>query len=510
MLKTIRKKLSYYFSSNYFFITILVFFILESLWIALSAAYPQAFDENFHFGLIKIYARHLSPFLTKQPKGGDPYGDVAVHPSYLYHYLMSFPYRIYAHFFHNKISQIIFLRIIDIILFSIGLIYFFKFMLEIGLSKVYANLSILILCLIPIVPQLAGQINYDNMMFLFTGLIAYLTVKAIKQLRQKIFNLKLLITILILIIIASLVKFAYEPIGLAEGLFLIYVAYQSSDRSFKKLWKNIVSNFKILSKLAKTILIICFIIAFGLFFQRDGLNLIKYHTINPPCNDVLTIAQCSAYSVWLHNYVTHQELINNAYKPSTNIIIYLAQWVYWIWYRLFFAVSGVKNHFNNYPPLPLPSAAFLIVSALALLAFIRYWRKIFKTNDYINLMFLIIIIYLIALIFEGFETYLYTNVLELMNGRYLIPILLFMSSIAGFFFVKLFAKHPKIKIFLTIVIVIMFLEGGGALTFISRSDSNWLINNTTVQKVNKTAKKISKKIIITRGKKHYDTSFWFF
>jgi len=510
MLKTVGNKLSNYFSSNYFFATILVFFILEALWIALSAAYPQAFDENFHFGLIKIYARHLSPFLTKQPRGGDPYGDVAVHPSYLYHYLMSFPYRIYAHFFHNQISQIIFLRIIDIVLFSVGLIYFFKFMLEIGLPKVYANLSILILSLIPIVPQLAGQINYDNMMFLFTGLIAYLTAKAIKQLRQKNFNMKLLSTILILIILASLVKFAYEPIGLAEGLFLIYVAFQSSDRSIKKLWKHIIDNFKKLPKLTKTILIVSFIIAFGLFFQRDGLNIIKYHTINPPCNDVLTIAQCSSYSVFLHNYVTHQELINNAYKPNANIIIYLGQWVYWIWYRLFFAVSGVKTHFSNYPPLTLPSAAFLIVAMLALFSFFKYRKKIFKTNDYINLMFLIIVIYVIALIFEGFETYLYTNVLELMNGRYLIPVLLFMSSIAGFFFIKLFAKHPRIKILLTILVVMMFLEGGGVLTFISRSNSTWLINDTTVKKVNKVAKKITKKIIVVKGKKHYDSSFWFF
>ncbi len=509
MWTNIKNKFKSYFNSNYFFTTILIFFILEAVWISISAAYPQAFDENFHFGLIKIYARHLSPFLTKQPRGGNPYGDVAVHPSYLYHYLMSFPYRIYAYFIHNQTSQVIFLRLIDVILFTVGLIYFYKFMLEIGLSKIYTNLSILIFTLIPIVPQLAGQINYDNMMFLMTGLTAYLTAKAIKQLRKKQFNMKLIASIVVLAIFASLVKFAYEPIAAGIGIYLIFVIYQVSDKSFKNMWLNLKNNFKSISKLSKLLIIIFFVIATALFFQRDGLNLIQYHTINPPCNDVLSVAQCSSYSVWFHNYVTHQELINNAYKPNKNLIIYLGQWVYWIWYRLFFAVSGVKTHFSNYPPLPLPSAAFLILAVIVIFALIKYRKKIFKTNDYINLMILVITIYLIALIFEGFQTYLYTNVLELMNGRYLIPILLFMASIAGFFLTKLLRYHPRIKIFLAVIIVLMFLEGGGVLTFISRSEDSWLINNQTVKTINKTAKHITKHVII-EGKKHYSSSVWFF
>ena len=38
-------------ASNKFFIFVLVLFVLESALIALTAAYPQAFDENFHFGI---------------------------------------------------------------------------------------------------------------------------------------------------------------------------------------------------------------------------------------------------------------------------------------------------------------------------------------------------------------------------------------------------------------------------------------------------------------------------
>src|ERR1700721_3858493 len=86
ILKPIRSKGFYRF--------VIVFFVFEAAWIALTAAYPQAFDEQFHFGLIKIYSHYLLPFLSKQPAGANQFGAVARDPSYLYHYSMSFPYRL--------------------------------------------------------------------------------------------------------------------------------------------------------------------------------------------------------------------------------------------------------------------------------------------------------------------------------------------------------------------------------------------------------------------------------
>src|ERR1700685_4444033 len=124
MARTTASKIKTLLGSKWFYRFILVFFVFESAWIAFSAVYPQAFDEDFHFGLIKVYSNFWLPFLTHQPAGANAFGAVARDPSYLYHYLMSFPYRIFAYFVHTQTAQIIFLRLIDIGFFAIGLVLF--------------------------------------------------------------------------------------------------------------------------------------------------------------------------------------------------------------------------------------------------------------------------------------------------------------------------------------------------------------------------------------------------
>ena len=88
------KRCTAFLGSRIFFAGILTVFVLQALWFALSALYPMAFDEEVHFGIINIYAHQWSPFLAGQPAGADSFGAIARDPSYLFHYLMSFPYRL--------------------------------------------------------------------------------------------------------------------------------------------------------------------------------------------------------------------------------------------------------------------------------------------------------------------------------------------------------------------------------------------------------------------------------
>ena len=53
MVNKVSGKILKIVSSRGFFWFVIGFFIFEAAWIALTAAYPQAFDEQFHFGLIK-------------------------------------------------------------------------------------------------------------------------------------------------------------------------------------------------------------------------------------------------------------------------------------------------------------------------------------------------------------------------------------------------------------------------------------------------------------------------
>ena len=179
------KRVANFLASKKFYRLILIVFVIEAAWIAVSAAYPQAFDENFHFGLIKVYSHYWLSFFTNQPPHANAYGAVARDPSYLYHYLMSFPYRLIKLFFKEQLGQIIILRFINVAMFTGGIVLFRKLLLRVGSSQALTNLILMLFILIPIVPQLAAQINYDNMMIPLTAALLLYSFKLLDQIRAK-------------------------------------------------------------------------------------------------------------------------------------------------------------------------------------------------------------------------------------------------------------------------------------------------------------------------------------
>jgi hypothetical protein len=494
--------------SRRFFSFILVFFVFEATWIALSARYPQAFDEDFHFGLIQTYSHYWLPFLSSQPPHANAYGAVARDPSYLYHYLMSFPYRVIAFFYHEKIGQVIMLRFINVGFFASGLILLRRVMLRVGASAALTNVSLFLFILIPVAPQMAAQINYDNLVIPLVGLTCLLAFQAIDELKSRRPSVKTLLTLLSVCLLASLVKYEFMPIFLGVVLSLFLITHQAFQGKWRLLGSRIAKDWRQQSKRLRVGLVVLSLISISLFVQRDVVNLVKYHTISPDCSTVLSVKDCQAYSVWDHDYTSHQKVLSKAVKVNSNPIYYVSEWVYWLWYRLFFAING-PSEFQNYPPLPLPSAAFVIIGVAGIIAVIKWHRRIFNKNPYIICLSLIILLYLATLFAEGYLKYEYTDVLELMNGRYLLPILPLGAAIVGSAFSFSLRKAPRAKAVLALCAILLFLQGGGFLTFISRSDSSWDWNNKTVVKVNNAARHITSPVVVD-GRKTYATRLWFF
>jgi hypothetical protein len=491
-------KLNAILKSRKFYYFVIGFFIFESIWIAFSAVYPQAFDENFHFGLIKMYSHYWLPFITHAPAGSNAYGAVTRDPSYLYHYLMSFPYRFINLFDKSQTFQVIALRLIDVGFFTEGLVLFKRIMEKVGVSKGLVNASLFIFILIPIVPQLAAQVNYDDLLFPLTAWTILQGFRLTDELKSKKPSAKTLLLLLSTIILSSLVKYAYMPIGLAVVLFLIVFAYKSYKNNFTKLWRSYKLSFKRLSKYTKIGLVALLVLSLGMFAQRDGYNLIKYHSLNPDCAKVITVNQCKAYSAWNADYLRHNQVLNGQISTYYNIKGYTMQWFYWMWYRLFFAVNGANSNFANNPPLPLPSIAAAILGFAGAIAIIRWRSKLFHKNPYVALIMAVGIIYSISLFAKGYATYQYTATLENMNGRYLLPILLPLAAVAGLAFSQALKRSTPKKIIAVVIVFVLFLQGGGILTFMLRSDSTWYWNNPTVVKVNNTAKTIANHVVVKK------------
>jgi hypothetical protein len=495
--------------SRRFFLFVMVFFLFEAVWIALSAAYPQAFDEDFHFGLIKIYSHYWLPFLSNQPPHADAYGAVARDPSYFYHYLMSFPYRLIALFVHSLAGQVIMLRLINIGLFAGGLVLFRRVMLRVGTSLPLTNLVLLLFVLIPITPQLAAQINYDNLLIPLIGWVCLLTFQVTDELKQRRPTIRTLVTLVSVCLLATLVKYEFMPIFLAVALFLALIVRQYFRHKLSRLWSLLSKDWHRQSRRLQAGLVILLLLSIGMFAQRDGLNLVRYHTFSPNCAAVLSIQRCHAYSVWDHDYSSHQAVVSKTAKVDPNPVTYVAQWAYWLWYRLFFAVNGPATSYTNYPPLPLPSIAFLLIGIGSIVAILKWHKRVFDNNPYIIFLALASVLYLAALLAVGYLEYNYTDVLEFMNGRYLLPVLPLAAVIAGSAFSVWLHKAPRLKGALAVLVVLLFIQGGGFLTFISRSDSTWDWQNSTVVKVNNAARQITNPVLVN-GKKTYQTPVWFF
>jgi hypothetical protein len=486
-------------------------FILSAAWIALSAVYPQAFDENFHFGLIQVYSHYWFPFLARQPPHADAYGAVARDPSYLYHYLMSFPYRIIKLIDPEQIGQIIMLRFINIALFASGLYLFSRLLNRAGISVALSNVILFVFILIPITPQLAAHINYDNLLFPLVAIVCLQSFTVIDELRKKKPNIQHLLVLLATCLFASLVKYVFLPIFLGILLYLAYLIYKTYQGKNQLYLSKFVKSWQHESLIMQSLLIVLLLVSFAMFMQRDGYNIIKYHEIIPDCSKVLNVKECSSYSPWRYDYVTHNKLL--AKKPGTvilyNPVSYMGVWLYWMWYRLFFAINGQTSGFRNYPPLPLPSAAAIIIAVGGFYAVLISWRRLFRDNPYLVLLLTISITYAAALWLDGFAEYHYTHILQAMNGRYLLPILIPVGAILGRAYSLTLRAKPAYKKVFAILVILFFIEGGGVLTFISRSDATWYWHNKSVVKANHVAQKITKPVII-KGKKTFQTHVWFY
>jgi len=305
-------------------------------------------------------------------------------------------------------------------------------------------------------------------------------------------------------------KYAFAPIFAGAIVFLAIVTYKQFHSQWHKLGSSLLHSWHLQSRPAKIVLATLLVIGCGLFAQRDGLNLVKYHTFTPDCQRVLNVQSCSAYSPWQHSYNTHQVVKSQAGTIKyENPVVYIGSWIYWMWYRLFFAINSSTRGYTNYPPLPLISAAAALIIVTGSIAVIVWRRWLFRDNPYLAFFCFAIGFYVISLWVDGYAQYRYTNELVTMNGRYLLPIMLLMAAIVGRAFSIALRSSPTRKAAASLVVLLLFLQGGGFLTFVSRSDSSWDWPNSTVVKVNNAARKLTSPLII-EGSKYYSTRVWIF
>lgn len=461
------RKLSDIIGSGRLFLFTVFLFVAETGWLSLTSRFPMAFDEAYHFGLIQYFSHHLNPIITKQASSSYKFGAIIQDPSFLYHYLMSFPYRFIELFTKSYEVQVIGLRFINIIIAVFSLIVLRKILRAIGFSAALTNILVLAFALTPMVTALSAQINYDNLLILAVCLCVYETILCIKELDSKVLNVGRLITLLCLCLFASLVKFAFLPILVAIfGLVLwrLLVFSRSRKASVLNLAKK---NFKKLSTSTKIILILATVLGSFLFTRFYIVNVVKYHSPAPQCNQILSIEDCKQYYAWNSNYMLAQQHAVHPVKRSMDVITYFSYWFLLLVLELFGEIMPLQG--ISYVSEPFIVIVIILASS-ALMCTIVNFRNMLRNRSLLAVS-IIALLYLIALFARNYHDYLRFDQPVAIDGRYLIPVLIYIYALLGTglrdTLNTLGSYGPRLKGILALVVIISFIIFGGFTQYIT-------------------------------------------
>lgn len=486
--------------SNKFFYLIVIILVINALWLAFTSRYPMAFDENYHYGIIQQYAKQWSPFITNPAPGTDSLGDIVRYPSYLAHYLQSFPYRLVSLFTESEAARIMALRLINIGVFAGALVVFKKMFNKTNLSPLLTNMALYVFVMIPTVPFLAAHVSYDNLSILLTALTLLLALDILQAFKKR----KLATNHMLLLIgvgcLNSLVKYTYLPIFVVVCVYILVAGLYAIKKHDLKPFKSLRENFLKLTVLKRILLVLLVAAGILLCVERYGVNMVRYQRPVPDCAQVRSEASCMQYGPWGRDYELKQRFEPGS-KPPYGPVGYSEMWISRTMREFFFTI---RHDYDNVPPLRPISAFAWAMLTIGIIATLLRIVPILK-NPYTRLFFITCFAYVAAVWLDNFGKYNSVHFPVAVHARYLFPLYPVMCVVFGFAVARLLDLAPRVSGYLkagVIVVTLLFmLYGGGASSYIVNSDATWYWENSVVIKVNKAARAIISPVIRPSGVK---------
>ncbi len=458
-----------FFESRFFYIAILIWFVFQSLWMAVSTKFGISPDEAYHLSLIQLFSQDgIDPFISNQA-GFYHLGEVIKSPFFLYHYLLSFPYHLFDSF--NQGVSIFLLRLINIFLGLGSLFLTAKICEKLSLGNLTKNLSLFMLANTLMFVFLSSSINYDNLFVL----ISLATTLALLFLAEKISLMRLQLLI-VCILSGLLTKINFIPIAVISFFIFIYLYFQKRSTSNKILIKNI-------KKMTFIHYLLFFIIALLslVFVQRYVFNIIEYKNFQPKCTQVLTLEQCRQNGIYFRG-----EQLNNASPPSAPIsnFEYVSTWILLNQERTY----GIFGH-----KVSSGTALITIWAQLLLIGGVLVIARNFSRKDPIGLKILLVIsiFYIIILINQNQGTYQSNGNLGLaLQGRYLFSVLPILYILSNYYLLRSLKKQV-LRVSYSLITFTIFLSAG-LPSYIYITNSSWHTKKSI--EINKDAKKFLQSI----------------
>lgn len=392
--------------SRWIFIALLAAFTFFAGSFAATSPLGATPDESFHYGIIRAYAKQYSPIVTAQTdESVAEANDVIRLPSYFYHYLMSYPFRVLDSLSLSDREVLVVLRFINVGLGLVTLVIL-KRLLDRITKPVAALAATALFGLLPITLITFGGLNYDNLMLpiTFTSLWLLLAI------RQKADAVKVVL-FLALLGIGGVVKFTFLPIALVEFCYLVYLLVRQPERL-----RVLATAFRRMSLVLGATLLL-FLGTTTLFAERYGTNILRYGSLNPPCEALHSLQACLEFPLNKRNHTAE----HSGVEAQKNVIVYGAT----DWYK-----NMVRGLLYPSSFLFLRYVIFVLVIASAV-AIVWFRRLGYMHREFGYFVLLLALFYITTIFVDDFRKYVQFGQPYAINGRYLLPALPFIFVLAG-------------------------------------------------------------------------------
>lgn len=399
-------------ASKKFFYSLVAFITLSCIFFAASITYRIPSDEFYHLEFISFYADQSpihSPFIANQGLDNFELRDITRTPSYLYHYVLSFPLWMVREFTSSLFAQVFVLRMLTIGIGIASLFVVRRILRQIGATSFVQNMVIGMLGLTGMLLWVFASINYD-----VPAIALYLLCVsvALSIVQGKGITTKRLVMFVTLAMLCVLTKVTFIPF--LAILAVVTLILKRHDLRFVqnltlKRWKHIA-------------LLALFLVTSFLFVERIGSNIIRYQQIEVSCDKVHTYQQCMQDDVFSRN--ENQLKVYATQKASGQGVSYQPYQFTQSWLRMMY--ERIHFYFGHQQMTAGPGAkAFAVIIGSFMLGLaIAFWRRIAETPGE-RLLLAITASYTLVMYIFNLQTYLKFGQPYAFQGRYLLPVIPF-------------------------------------------------------------------------------------
>lgn len=471
---------SFLFMSRYSLLAIIILFIIQASWLALSFRFPMIYDEGTHMGFIVQYSDEISPYTNDTP------GNMTTQIS-LFHYLMSFIYRLMSVFTDSTFVLVVVCRLICIGMVATGMYILAKTCIRAGVPRGVTAIGMLLFTSLPMVPLVAATINNDNLLFLTSSIFFFYMVKIINDSKLNWLDVALLVSIGC---ISALVKYTFLPIFLISIILTLCFSLKN-----KKKFNGLLTSFRGTSFNKRLAMIALLTVSTGLFLLVYMGNVIMYKSLQPACTEVLPQQVCQRNGVVQRNKIAKETADSRPTVP-------IDDFSYRIWFgsmlnNTVWSGNSTENGVALRPPLYITKISFFVSVILGACLLLYAWRTLRMTPAF-KVLLLVALSLFGVLFLKNLSTYYSLHQPYAIQPRYLMSVLPIVVIAVVYAAYVVTRGKRTLQTFVVALVLMMSTQGGGIITHILLSEKSWYWDSDVIVDSNQMLKGLLSKVVKER------------